>query len=161
MINVPVGAGKSTKNAAATNKNYSKQRKIMSGENKRRHERVKVEAKVKLPGDTAWAECKNSDVSGSGLLFETGKELQSGDFVTLQFMLHTQSGVVANVHFFASAKVIRTKPKDNTFEIAVEFIIDESVRKEILKVVEIIKSQQLKVDRPTSIEAVLHKDKPQ
>jgi len=133
----------------------------MAKENKRRHERVKVNTKVKLPGDTAWAECRNSDVSGSGLFFETGKQLKTGDFVTLQFMLHSESHVNANIHFFASAKVVRIQPKEDNFQIAVEFIIDEEVRKEILKAVEAIKSSQMRVDRPTTMQAVLLKDKPE
>ena len=133
----------------------------MPGENKRRFERVRAQAKVKLPGETEWSECNNSNISGSGLFFDTAKELKSGDFVTMQFMLHTESTAIANVHFFASAKVVRVIPRENSFQTAVEFIIDDLVRKEILKVIEIIKSQNLKVDRPTTIEAVLQKNKPQ
>jgi hypothetical protein len=131
----------------------------MAKENKRRYERVKVNAKVKLPGDSGWAECENSDVSGSGLFFETAKELKAGDFVTLQFMLHSQAHTIANTHFFASAKVVRILPKEDNFQIAVEFIIDETVRKEILKAVEMIKGQNLKVDRPTTLQAILQKTK--
>jgi len=131
----------------------------MAKENKRKFERVKVNTKVKLPGDIEWAECQNSDVSGSGLSFETGKQLKAGDFVTLQFMLHSESHVNANVHFFASAKVVRITPSADNFQIAVEFIIDDSVRKEILKTVEAIKSSKLRVERPTTMQAVLQKDK--
>lgn len=133
----------------------------MSRENERRFERVNAHVKVKLPGETEWAECENSNISGSGLFFNTARQLQVGDFVTLQFMLHTESTAIANVHFFASAKVMRVKAGGNTFQTAVEFIIDDAVRKEILKVIEIIKSQNLKIDRPTTIEAVLNKNKPQ
>jgi hypothetical protein len=129
----------------------------MVKDNKRKYERVKVNAKVKLPGDPGWAECENSDVSGSGLFFETAKELKAGDFVTLQFMLQSQANTVANTHFFASAKVVRIVPKKNNFQIAVEFVIDDAVRKEILKAVEIIKGQNLKVDRPTTLQAILKK----
>jgi hypothetical protein len=133
----------------------------MVKENKRRYERVQVNTKVKLPGDSVWSECQNSNVSGSGLFFETGKELKPGDFVTLQFMLHSDISSNANIHFFASAKVVRIEPKDDNFQIAVEFIIDEAVRKEILKAVETIKSSKMKVERPTTMQAILQKDKPQ
>jgi hypothetical protein len=129
----------------------------MEPENKRRFERVNATAKVKLPGDTAWIECDNSNVSGAGLFFESSRQLQPGDFVTLQFMLQAESGSVANIHFFASAKVARIQPKGDKFQIAVEFIIDETVRKEILKVVETIKSNSMKIERPTSTTAVLHR----
>ena len=132
----------------------------MSAENKRGFERVRALSKVKLPGESHWTECSNSNISGSGLFFETAKELKAGDFVTLQFMLHAETTAISNVHFFASAKVVRVTPGENYFHTAVEFIIDDAVRKEILKVIEVIKSQQLKVDRPTSIEAVLQKNKP-
>jgi hypothetical protein len=131
----------------------------MVRENRRRHERVKINTKIKLPGDAGWAECENSDVSGSGLFFETGKQLKEGDFVTMQFMLHSQSHVNANVHFFASARVVRIVPQKDNFQIAVEFIIEDAVRKEILKAVEAVKSSKLRIDRPTTIQAVLHKDK--
>jgi hypothetical protein len=131
----------------------------MSPENQRRFERVNATAKVKLPGETAWTECDNSNVSGAGLFFETSKQLQPGDFVTLQFMLQAEAGSVANVHFFASAKIVRILPKGDKFQIAVEFIIDEAVRKEILKVVETIKSHNMKIERPTTSEAVLRKTK--
>jgi Tfp pilus assembly protein PilZ len=134
---------------------------IMPLENKRRFERIQSHTKVKLPGESGWAECYNSNISGSGLYFDTAKQLQVGDFVNLQFMLHTESTAIANVHFFASAKVVRVIPGENIFQTAVEFIIDDAVRKEILKVIEIIKGQNLKVDRPTATEAVLQKNKPQ
>jgi hypothetical protein len=134
---------------------------MVEPQDKRKYERVKVNTKVKLPGDTEWAECLNSDVSGSGLSFQTEKKLQPGDFVTLQFMLHSEASVTANTHFFASAKVVRIVPGENIFRIAVEFIIDEAVRKEILKVVEMIKSQNLKVERPSSIATVLRKNVPE
>ncbi len=133
----------------------------MEGANKRKHERVDTNVKVKLPGDEAWTECTTSNVSAGGLFFQAAKQLIVGDFVTLQFMLQAKTGTLANVHFFASAKVIRTIPRDNTFQIAVEFIVDEDVRKEIHKLVEMIKSQNLKVDRPTTLDAVLHKIKPE
>jgi hypothetical protein len=131
----------------------------MVDENKRRFERVNATARVKLPGDAGWTECDNSNVSGAGLFFETSKQLQTGDFVTLQFMLQSESGSVANIHFFTSAKVVRIEPRGDKFQIAVEFIIDDAVRKEILKVVETIKSHNLRVERPTTAEAILHKEK--
>jgi hypothetical protein len=74
-------------------------------------------------------------------------------------MLQAESGSVGNVHFFASAKVVRVEPRGEKFQTAVEFIIDETIRKEILKVVAAIKGHNLKVDRPTSTDAILHKDK--
>ena len=42
-------------------------------------------------------------------------------------------------------------------QVAVEFIIDEDVRKEIRKLVEMIKSQNLRVDRPTANDALFRK----
>lgn len=132
----------------------------MDGADRRKHERVDTSVKVKLPGDTTWTECATSNVSAGGLFFQTAKQLIVGDFVTLQFMLQAKIGTFANVHFFASAKVVRTTPKDDAFQIAVEFIVDEDVRKEIQKLIEMIKSQNLKVDRPTAIDAVLRKLKP-
>jgi Tfp pilus assembly protein PilZ len=132
----------------------------MDGADKRKHERVDTNVKVKLPGDTTWTECATSNVSAGGLFFQAAKQLNVGDFVTLQFMLQAKIGSIANVHFFASAKVVRTNPKDDAFQMAVEFIVNEDVRKEIHKLVEMIKSQNLKVDRPTTLDAVLHKIKP-
>ena len=132
----------------------------MDGADRRKHERVDTNVKVKLPGDATWTECTTSNVSAGGLFFQAAKLLNVGDFVTLQFMLQAKIGTLANVHFFASAKVVRIIPKDDAFQIAVEFIVDEDVRKEIHKLVELIKSQNLKVDRPTTLDAVLHKIKP-
>ena len=131
----------------------------MNGADRRKHERVDTNVKVKLPGDATWTECTTSNVSSGGLFFQAAKQLNVGDFVTLQFMLQAKIGTLANVHFFASAKVVRTIPKDDAFQIAVEFVVDEDVRKEIHKLVELIKSQNLKVDRPTTLDAVLHKIK--
>jgi len=125
-----------------------------------KYERVDTNVKVKLPGGSGLSECISSNVSAGGLCFDNLRLLTVGDFVTLQFMLQAKIGTFANVHFFASAKVVRTTPKDDAFQIAVEFIVDEDVRKEIQKLVEMIKSQNLKVDRPTAIDAVLHKLKP-
>ena len=133
----------------------------MGVENKRRYERVETNVKVKLSGDTEWMECTTSNVSGGGLFFVAPKQLSPGDFVTLQFMLQSKSGTMSNVHFFTPAKVIRVLPKGAAFQIAVEFIVDDDVRKEILKIVEVIKSQNLKVDRPTTHDAVLNKIKPE
>ena len=132
----------------------------MGEADKRQHERVDTKVKVKLPGDTAWTECTTSNVSAGGLFFDSVRQLTLGDFMTLQFMLQSKTGTHANVHFFASAKVVRCIPKDNIFQIAVEFIVDEDVRKEIHKLVEMIKSQNLRIDRPTTLDAVLHKIKP-
>lgn len=133
----------------------------MGGAEKRKYERVETNVKVKLPGDTAWTECTTSNVSSGGLLFESAKNLTIGDFVTLQFILQAKSGTLANIHFFASARVVRTIPKNDAFQIAVEFIVDEDVRKEILKIVEMIKGQNLRVERPTTLDAVLRKIKPE
>ena len=132
----------------------------MTAEDKRRYERVDTNIKVKLPGDTEWCECSKSNVSAGGLFFESARQLNVGDIVTLQFMLYAESGTLANVHFFASARVVRIAPKADMFQIAVEFIIDEDVRKEILRIVEMIKSDNLKVNRPTMLDEVLHKSKP-
>lgn len=132
----------------------------MGEEEKRRFERVDTSVKVKLPGDSAWTECTTSNVSGGGLYFESSKQLSMGDLVNLQFMLQTRQGTLANVHFFASARVVRIEPKNNIFRVAVEFIVDQDVRKEILKLVEAIKSQNLKIDRPTTQDAVLHRKIP-
>lgn len=128
--------------------------------NKRKYERVDACVKVKLPGDSAWAECSTSNVSAGGLFFETAKHLNVGDFVMLQFMLQSKSGTISNVHFFASAKVVRVEEKNGNYNTAVEFVIDEDVRKELLKLIEMIKGQNLKVERPTTTNAVLGKVKP-
>jgi len=132
----------------------------MGETDKRKFERVDATVKVKLPSDVEWTECTTSNVSGGGLFFESARELNQGDFVTLQFMLQSRSGGLANVHFFAPAKVVRIDPVKDVFKVAVEFIIDEAVRKEILKLVDTIKSQNLRVERPTTHNAVLHKKKP-
>jgi hypothetical protein len=133
----------------------------MAQEENRRFERVSAVIKVKLSGDPEWYECANSNISGAGLLLESARQLKKGDSITLQFMLSAESGSLSNIHFFAEAKVIRVgqASKKDIFEVAAEFIFDEAVRKEVLKVIETIKSRNLKVDRPTAIEAMLHKDK--
>jgi len=118
----------------------------MTGENKRRYERVEANIKLKLPGDTAWTECSTSNVSAGGLFFESKRQLKVGDFLALQFILQAKSGSLANVHFFSSARVVRVVPKTDTFQIAVEFVVDEDVRKEIMKIVEMIK-----LNRPTKL----------
>ncbi len=123
----------------------------MTGENKRRYERVEANAKVKLPGDTAWTECSTSNVSAGGLFFESKRQLKVGDFLALQFILQAKSGSFANVHFFSSARVVRVIPKNDSFQIAVEFVIDEDVRKEIVKVVDMIKT-----NRPTKLNEGSH-----
>ena len=133
----------------------------MGDTNQRKFERVETHVKVKLPGDAAWTECINANVSGGGLFFEAAKPLNTGDFVNLQFMLQAKSGSLSNVHFFASAKVIRITPGNKGFHVAVEFVVDEDVRKEILKLIQMIKSENLKVERPTTHDAVLHKLKPE
>jgi hypothetical protein len=74
-------------------------------------------------------------------------------------MLQSKTGTHANVHFFASSRVVRIIPRGDAFQSAVEFIVDEDVREEIHKLVKIIKSQNLTVDNPTTLDAVLHKIK--
>ena len=133
----------------------------MAERDQRKFERVETHVKVKLPGDVAWVECIDANVSGGGLLFESAKQLNQGDFVNLQFMLQARSGTLSNVHFFASARVVRIAPKNDGFQIAVEFVIDEEVRKEILKLIEMIKSQNLKIERPTALDALLRKTEPE
>jgi hypothetical protein len=130
----------------------------MGEKNQRKFERVETHVKVKLPGDATWTECINANVSGGGLFFESAKLLNTGDFVNLQFMLQAKSGTLSNVHFFASARVVRIVPKNDIFHIAVEFIVDEDVRKEILKMIEIIKSQSLIVGRPTAGDVLFRKN---
>lgn len=132
----------------------------MGGAEKRKYERVDTNVKVKLPGDATWTECSTSNVSAGGLFFDAARQLVVGDFVTLQFMLQSKTGILANVHFFATAKIVRIIPKENTFQTAVEFIVDEEVRNEINKLVNMIKSQNLKVERPTALDTLLHKIKP-
>ncbi len=131
----------------------------MEGQENRKYERVDTNVKVKLPGDLGWTECISSNVSAGGLCFETLRLLTVGDFVTLQFMLQSKTGTSANVHFFASSRVVRIILRGDAFQAAVEFIVDEDVRKEIHKLVKIIKSQNLAVDNPTTLDAVLHRIK--
>ena len=133
----------------------------MGGAEKRKYERVDTNVKVKLPGDSVWTECISSNVSAGGLCFDTVRPLSVGDVVTLQFMLQSRTGTHANVHFFASSRVVRIIPRGDAFQAAVELIVDEDVRKEIHKLVKIIKSQNLTVDNPTTLDAVLHKRKPE
>ncbi|HTZ16800.1 MAG TPA: PilZ domain-containing protein [Dissulfurispiraceae bacterium] len=127
----------------------------MLAENKRRHDRVDTNVKVRLPGDATWTESKTSDVSVGGLFFESAKQLNQGELVNLQFMLQRTSGTLTNVHFFAPARILRVIPKDGIYKIAVEFIVDAEMRKEILKLVETIKSQNLKLKRPSIIDTLL------
>ena len=126
-----------------------------------KYERVDTNVKVKLPGGSGLSECISSNVSAGGLCFDTVRPLSVGDVVTLQFMLQSRTGTHANVHFFASSRVVRIIPRGDAFQAAVELIVDEDVRKEIHKLVKIIKSQNLTVDNPTTLDAVLHKIKPE
>src|SRR5664280_1387009 len=107
----------------------------MGGAEKRKYERVDTNVKVKLPGDSVWTECISSNVSAGGLCFDTVRLLTVEDFVTLQFMLQSKTGAHANVHFFASSRVVRIIPRGDAFQSAVEFIVDEDVREEIHKLV--------------------------
>ena len=125
-----------------------------------KYERVDTNVKVKLPGGSGLSECISSNVSAGGLCFDNLRQLTVGDFVTLQFMLQSKTGTRDNVHFLASSRVVRIIPMGDTFQAAVEFIVDEDVRKEIHKLVKIIKSQNLTVDNPTTLDAVLHKIRP-
>jgi hypothetical protein len=122
----------------------------MNAKNDRRYERVETSVRVKLPGDATWTESTTANVSGGGLFFDSAKQLNPEDLVTLQFMLQSKSGTLTNVHFFASARVVRVIPKADIYQIAAEFIIDGDNRKEILKLIERIKSQNLLLERPTS-----------
>jgi hypothetical protein len=131
----------------------------MLGDNKRIYERVETNVKVKLPGDATWTECASCNVSGGGLLFESARQQKIGDLVTLQFMLQAKTRTMSNVHFIVSAKVIRVTPQSSGFQVAVEFILDKDLREEILKVVKIIQSQNLEVERPTIREKLFRKAK--
>ena len=121
---------------------------------KRKYERVQTDLRVKLPGDTEWTECTTSNVSGGGLLFEAKRELIIGDRVTLQFMLRSKSGNSSNVHFMVTAKVVRVVSLSQNYQIAVEFILDGSVKQEILRVVGMIKSQNLTINRSAACDAL-------
>jgi hypothetical protein len=121
----------------------------MNTKNKRQHERVETNIKIKLPDDASWTECTTSNVSGSGLFFEAQRQLSVGEFIVLQFMLQSKSGTTSNVHFFALAQIVRVIPKSDIYQTAIEFIVEEAVQKEILRHVNIIKSQSLRLDRPT------------
>ncbi|MGO9377121.1 MAG: PilZ domain-containing protein [Dissulfurispiraceae bacterium] len=131
----------------------------MGGTEKRKDERVNTNVKVKLTGDPAWTECTTSNVSAGGLFFDSMRQLTVGEVVTIQFMLQSKTGTLTNVHFFASAEVVRVIPEDNTFQVSVQFIVDEDVRNEIRKFVKIIKGQNLTLDNPTTLDAVFHKIK--
>jgi hypothetical protein len=131
----------------------------MMGENKRRYERVETNVKVMLSGDAAWTECSSCNVSGGGLFFESARQQKIGDLVTLQFMLQAKTRTMSNVHFIVSAKVIRVTPQSNGFQVAVEFILNKDLREEILKVVKIIQSQNLEVERPTIREKLFRRVK--
>jgi hypothetical protein len=133
----------------------------MDIENKRRHERVETIVKAKLPGDSAWVECLACNISGGGLFFSAVQQPNIGDVVNLQFMLQSKSGTHTNIHFFASARVVRVTSNADIYRIAVEFIVDEDMRKEILRHIAMIKSQSLKVDRPTTSDAIFGKIKPE
>jgi hypothetical protein len=113
--------------------------------------------KVKLPGEQEWSESVAVNVSACGLLFDTAKRLRTGELIALQFILQGSSGAGGNVHFFASAKVIRIVPIKDLFRTAVELIIKDHVRAEMLKILEIIKCRNLKIERQTSLDAILHR----
>jgi hypothetical protein len=123
----------------------------------RRYARVETRVKVKLPGDLAWTESAAVNVSGSGMLFDTAKRLSKGELTALQFILQGSSGAGGNVHFFASAKVIWSAPIKDLFRTAVELIIKDDARSEMMKILEIIKCRNLKIVRQTSLDAVLHR----
>lgn len=81
--------------------------------------------------------------------------------MTLQFMLQSKTGTLANVYFFASAPIVRIiRKNDDSFQIAGEVIVDEDLRKEINKRVNIIQGQNMKIDRTATRHAVFDKIKP-
>jgi hypothetical protein len=125
--------------------------------NDRRFDRIETTVKVKLKGGTVWTECADANISGCGLLFDAEKRLSVGDFDALQFMLQSRSGTTANVLFFATAKVVRTTPRKGFFRTGVELIIDDMVRDEIVRVLNIIKCQTLRVNCTTTHEAMFGK----
>jgi len=124
---------------------------------KRKYERVPTELRVKLPGDREWTDCTTSNVSGGGLLFEAKRKLLIGDMVTLQFMLRSKFGNLSNVHFMVTARVIRVVSISENYQIAVEFILDGSIKQEILKVVGMVKSQNLTINRKAACDAVFQR----
>lgn len=130
---------------------------LMYAEDRRKYERVETNVKLKLSGDAAWTECTTADctnVSGGGLSFIYAGQVSVGDCITLQFILHTKSGAASNIHFLASARVVRVTPKNDLYQVAVEFLIDENIRKELLNVIKMIKSDNLKITRPTNNETL-------
>ena len=56
-------------------------------------------------------------------------------------------------------KSSRVTPQSNGFQVAVEFILNKDLREEILKVVKIIQSQNLEVERPTIREKLFRRVK--
>ena len=133
----------------------------MGGAEKRRHDRVDTNVRVKLPGDLSWTKCTTSNTSSGSLLFNSARHLPVGDLVTLQFMLQSKTGTLANVYFFASAPIVRIiRKNDDSFQIAGEVLVDEDLRKEINKRVNIIQGQNMKIDRTATRHAVFDKIKP-
>ena len=59
----------------------------MTGQERRRYERVETHVKVKLPEDVAWTECACCSVSGGGLCFDSARQQKVGAIVSLQVML--------------------------------------------------------------------------
>jgi hypothetical protein len=96
-------------------------------------------------------------VSGCGLLFDTARRLSIGDFTPLQFILQGSSDASGNVHFFASARIIWTAPIKGFFRTAVELIISDNMKSEIVRILEVIKCRNLRITRQTSLDAVLHR----
>jgi hypothetical protein len=131
----------------------------IGGVKKRKRERVDTNVKVKPPGDSARTECTTSNVRTGSFCFDTAQQLTVEDPVTLQVMLQSKTETRANVHFLASSRVIRIIPKDDKFQTPVEFIADVAVREEILRLLKVIKSQNLKIERPKTLDAVLYKKK--
>ncbi len=121
----------------------------------RRYARVKTPVKVKLPGDLTWTESAYSDVSGCGLLFDTARRMSIGDFTPLQFELRGSPDANGSMLFFAPAKIVWIAPFKGYFRTAVELLINDDMRYEIVKLLEIIKNKSIMTPRQTSRDALL------
>ena len=109
----------------------------------RRYYRIETSVKVKLPGDLEWTESEHANVSGCGMLFDTARRLSTGDFIPLQFMLQGSTDKAGHVHFFASAKIVWIAPLKGYFRTAAELLVNDEVRTEILKILDVIKNRDL------------------
>ena len=116
---------------------------------KRTLDQVTTEIKTKVSGDAQWNMCNTADISARGMLFKTNKRLRVNATINLQIMVNTGSRNLANTLFQVKAKVMRIITEDNNQEVAVKFNMNTEQQYAMIRTVNKIRANSLKIISPT------------